>query len=93
MAQIQIFTRTGCVICCCCLALLERKNVEFEVVEITTETTQQSQLLQQIGPPKLPAVFIGGVHIGSYRDLESLEANGNLDSLLEEFAVAIKPAF
>ncbi len=59
--------------------LLEAKRVPY-VEKLLPEHAEEMERLT--GSKHAPQILIGGVHIGSYEQLGSLELKGELDALL-----------
>jgi len=83
MVKIDIYTSATCPYCKCAKALLRSKGAsfnEFEVdgnPELIAESVKRSN-----GMRTVPQIFIENFHVGGYDELNSLEKNGKLDSLL-----------
>ncbi|PIP38412.1 MAG: glutaredoxin 3 [Desulfobacterales bacterium CG23_combo_of_CG06-09_8_20_14_all_51_8] len=83
MVKIDIYTSATCPYCKRAKALLRSKGAsfnEFEVdgnPELIAESVKRSN-----GMRTVPQIFIENFHVGGYDELNSLEKNGKLDSLL-----------
>ncbi|MHC4458637.1 MAG: glutaredoxin domain-containing protein [Planctomycetota bacterium] len=82
MALIEIYSSGHCNYCEQAKALLEAKNLEYQIYDIASDETLLEEFRQRL--PRslaLPQIFIGGEHIGGYEDLVILEREGKLDQL------------
>lgn len=83
MAEIIVYTTNYCPYCIKVKQLLTKKNVEFIEIDLTNDDVGRMTLVEKSGGRKtVPQVFVNGQHIGGCDDLYSLEAKGELDSLL-----------
>ena len=63
-------------------ALLERKRVVFEEIDIDRDPALREQMIARSGRRTVPQIFVGDVHVGGCDDLHALDAQGGLDPLL-----------
>ena len=81
-ATVKIYTRLGCGYCTAALALLKKKQVEFEHVDCTGDHKTRAWLLEATGRSTVPQIFIDGKAVGGYDDINALDRRGDLDRLL-----------
>ena len=78
-----IYTRSWCLYCRRAKALLERKGVRYEEIDVESVPDHEREMaLKAGGRTSVPQVFIDGTHVGGSDDLQALEAQGRLDELL-----------
>lgn len=82
MQPVVIYTREFCAYCARALALLQRKGIEFEQLDATMDQNLRAEMREKSGRSTFPQVFIGGKPIGGSDELHALDANGELDALL-----------
>jgi glutaredoxin 3 len=83
MAEVIIYTTNYCPYCTKVKQLFRNKGVEFSEIDLTNDETGRLVLIEKAGGRKtVPQVFIDGKHFGGCDDLYSLDAKGELDSLL-----------
>lgn len=83
MAQIIVYSGPHCIYCDKAKALLKKKNVEFEEINVTVDDEQLDQMIKLSGGRMtIPQIFINEQHIGGCDDLYALESAGKLDELL-----------
>lgn len=82
MAEVRIYTTPTCPYCIAALALLRRKRVPFDNVNVAGDTAKRAWLAEVTGRTTVPQVFIDGRPVGGYTDLEALDDAGELDRLL-----------
>jgi glutaredoxin 3 len=83
MAKVEIYTKFLCPYCARAMALLGRKGVEPEEIDITMDAPRRAEMIERAnGRTTVPQVFIDGQHIGGSDDLAALDARGGLDPLL-----------
>jgi len=84
MAKIEIYTKSYCPYCVKAKALLKKKGVEFEEIDIESDTALALQVMERSGGRKtVPQIFIDGSHIGGCDDLYALEDSDKLDEMLK----------
>lgn len=82
--MIELYTTTYCPYCVKAKALLERKGVPFETIDVTGDDAARMALVEKSGGRKtVPQIFIHGKHIGGCDDLYALDKEGKLDGLLQ----------
>ena len=83
MANVEIYTKTGCPYCARAKALLDGKGVRYEETEISGNPAGREEMLGRAnGRTTVPQIFIGGEHVGGSDDLAALEGAGRLDAML-----------
>jgi glutaredoxin 3 len=82
MAQVKIYTVDYCPYCYRAKALLERKGVPFEEIDVTHDPKTRAWLAKVTGRRTVPQTFIDDQPVGGCDDLHDLEASGQLDRML-----------
>ena len=84
MKKVVIYTGDLCIHCNWAIALLKRKNVHFTEYNITKDTTKREEMFTKSnGAKTVPQIFIGNYHVGGNAELQALERDNKLDSLLK----------
>ena len=83
MKPIRIYTTTYCGYCTQAKRLLERKQLPYEEIDVTSDDEKRDWLVKRTGRRTVPQIFIGEEAIGGSDDLQALEAQGRLDALLQ----------
>ena len=84
MKKVVIYTGDLCIHCDCAIDLLNRKNIEFTEYNIAKDITKREEMLKKSnGARTVPQIFIGDHHVGGNRELQALERDGKLNSLLK----------
>jgi len=82
-ARVEIYTTPWCGYCARAKALLARKGVAFEEIDVEFGGAKRAEMVERAGGRStVPQIFIDGRHIGGSDDLHALEARGGLDPLL-----------
>jgi len=83
MPRVEIYTGAFCPYCTRAKALLDRRGVAYEEIDVTMGGPERRVMIQRAGGrTTVPQVFIGGVHVGGSDDLAASHASGELDRLL-----------
>lgn len=83
MKPVKVYTTDYCPYCDQAKALLTRKGVSFEEIDVTGDDEARIELVQRSGGLRtVPQIFIGDVHVGGYDRLSEMDRSGKLDELL-----------
>lgn len=84
MKKITIYTADYCGFCHAAKALLTRKGVPFDDIDVTHDPAARRDVAQRSGQSTVPQIFIGDESIGGFAELQTLEVSGELDDLLAD---------
>jgi glutaredoxin 3 len=84
MQKVVMYSTGWCGYCSRARALLERKNVPFEEIDVDAHPEAREEMMNRSGRTSVPQIFIGETHVGGSDDLHALEASGGLDPLLNQ---------
>lgn len=80
---VTIYTRSWCSYCSAAKALLAKKGVSFDEIDIEAVSGARTQMIDRAtGRTSVPQIFIGETHVGGYDDISALDRGGRLDALL-----------
>lgn len=82
MAKVTIYTKIGCPYCVAALRLLNQKHAEITEIEAATDANKRREMNEKSGRNTFPQIFIGEKHVGGCDDIYALDAQGELDPLL-----------
>ena len=83
MKKVVIYTGPRCAHCDWAKALLNKKNVNFIEYNIAEDSTKKEEMLKKSnGSITVPQIFIEEHHVGGNLELQTLEKNGKLNTLL-----------
>lgn len=82
MAKVTIYTSPFCSFCMQAKALLKKKGVQFEEIDITEGEDTMPDLVRRTGRRTVPQIFVNDAPIGGFEELKALDDSGKLDSLL-----------
>lgn len=82
-AKVEIYGTSFCRHCKVARDLLDRKQVEYTDYLLDLMPLERDEMIRRCGVKKVPQIFINDRHVGSDEELLMLEANGELDALLE----------
>ena len=83
MQAVTLYTTAYCPYCINAKALLTRKGVTYEEIDVSRSPEQMAEMLQRSKRRSVPQIFIGEHHVGGFDDLAALERGGELDALLQ----------
>ena len=83
MKKVVIYTGDLCVHCNWAIDLLKRKNIQFTEYNIAKYEDKREEMFKKSnGAKTIPQIFIGEHHVGGNDELQALESDGKLNSLL-----------
>jgi glutaredoxin 3 len=82
MARVVIYTTFYCPYCTAAKALLRRKNVEFEEIDVSDDPARRAEMERLSRRRTVPQIFINDQPIGGFDEINRLDLNGMLDPLL-----------
>jgi len=83
MKKVIIYTGDRCIHCVWAIELLNRKKIEFTEYNIVKDTSKKDEMLKKSnGAKTIPQIFIEDHHVGGNAELQELEKEGKLNSLL-----------
>jgi glutaredoxin 3 len=80
--HVLIYLTPWCPYCNRALALLRRKGVRFEAIDVTGQPKVRQWLEELSGQHTVPQIFIHQRSIGGCDELHALERQGKLDAML-----------
>ena len=83
MKKVVIYTGDLCIHCEWAIGLLNRKNIVFTEYNVAKDMTKREEMLKKSnGAKTVPQIFIDEHHVGGNVELQALEREGKLNSLL-----------
>ena len=83
MKKVVIYTGPFCAHCKWAKELLNKKNVKFVEYDIGQDSSKMEEMLKKSnGARTVPQIFIDDYHVGGNRELQTLNREGKLNSLL-----------
>ena len=83
MKKVVIYTGDLCVHCNWAIDLLKRKNIQFTEYNIAKDEAKREEMFKKSnGAKTIPQIFVGEHHVGGNDELQALEREGKLNSLL-----------
>ena len=82
--QVIICTMTSCPYCKAAKALLKKKGVVFEEVNLDENPGRCDGCNRDCSRATVPQIFFGDRHVGGCEDLQALDRSGELDALIAE---------
>ena len=83
MKEVVIYTGDLCIHCDWAIELLNRKKIKFTEYNVAQDTSKKEEMFSKSnGAKTVPQIFIGEHHVGGNIELQALEKEGKLNSLL-----------
>ena len=83
MPEVIIYSTRFCPYCMAARQLLELKSVVYTEIFVDSSPELRSEMVAKSGRYTVPQIWIGDTHIGGFDDINRLEHQGDLDSLLQ----------
>jgi glutaredoxin 3 len=80
--EVIIYTKECCPYCHAAKRLLTDKGAGFREVDVTGDSKALEEVSRRSGFGTVPQIFIGSRSIGGFRELQALDASGELARLL-----------
>jgi glutaredoxin 3 len=85
VAKVEVYTTSYCPFCTRAKALLDRKGVKFDEIDVSDDPALRAQMVKRAGGRRtVPEIFINDQIVGGYDELRALEVRGELDALLAQ---------
>ena len=82
MPKVQVYSKQQCPYCVRAKALLQKKGVAFEEIDIEQDDAKRAWLVEASGQRTVPQIFVDGRPLGGFTELEALDRQGRLDPIL-----------
>jgi glutaredoxin 3 len=82
IARVQVYTTQVCPYCIRAKALLKKREVPYEEIDVSRDDEKRAWLVSASGMRTVPQIFIDGKPIGGSDELHALDASGELEKLL-----------
>ena len=82
MPKVQVYTTNYCPYCVRAKALLTKKGVAFEEIDIGDDDARWAWLEKASGQQTVPQIFVDGRPLGGFSDIDALDRKGQLDPIL-----------
>ena len=79
---VKLYTKSNCPYCVRAKALLGRKGVAFEEIDVSRDDEKRAWLVKATGRRTVPQIFIHGEPIGGSDELHELDRKGELQKKL-----------
>ena len=81
MSQITVYTTEPCGYCRVAKALLAKRGVAYEEINLVKDPEGRAELVRLTGMMTFPQVVVAGESIGGYQELVALDRAGALAAL------------
>ncbi len=78
MRDVQVYTTDYCPYCDRAKALLQKRGIEYEEIDVTGDQDLRAWLVKTTGRRTVPQIFIKGEAVGGCDDLYALDRSGEL---------------
>jgi glutaredoxin 3 len=78
-----MYVTDWCPYCSRARGLLAAKGVDAEEIDVDAVPGAREEMRARSGRDTVPQIFIGESHVGGSDELQALDADGRLDSLLK----------
>jgi glutaredoxin 3 len=82
LSRVQVYTTTYCSFCYAAKALLDRKGIKYEEIDVTKDPVMKRKVMDEIGWRTVPIILIDGKLIGGFQDLRAMDIEKKLDEML-----------
>jgi glutaredoxin 3 len=82
MSRVQVYTKRNCPYCVSAKALLARKGVDYQEIDVEKDEALLLWLVDATGQKTVPQIFVDGRSLGGFSDIAALDRKGELDPIL-----------
>ena len=82
MATVQVYVTDYCPYCTRAKALLDKRGIPYEVIDISNDDEKRAWLVKASGRRTVPQIFIHGEAVGGSDELHELDRTGALQKKL-----------
>lgn len=82
MKPVTVYTTNMCPYCKSAKALLDRRGVSYEEINLARDPDSRQELAELTGMVTFPQILIGGEPIGGFQELLAADRAGRLPDLL-----------
>lgn len=82
MAKVILYTTDYCPFCHAAKALFKSKGITYEEINVEGDHEKRAWLVETTGQRTVPQIFIDDKSYGGFQDVQALDQQGKLDSLL-----------
>ena len=95
---VVLFALEWCEFCWSVRKLFAKLDIPYQAIDLDSVSFQENNrgskiravLLDQLGSPTIPQIYVGGKHIGGATDLFATYSSGELDKMLDAHKIAMK---
>ena len=81
MARLTVYTTEPCGYCRTAKALLERRLIPYDEVNLSKDSEGRSELVARTGMMTFPQVIVDGEPLGGFQELAAADRDGRLADL------------
>ena len=82
MPSVRVYSKSNCPYCVRAKALLAKKGVSFEEIDVERDDGLRTWLVEATGQRTVPQIFVGDRWLGGFSDVDALDREGKLDLIL-----------
>jgi glutaredoxin 3 len=82
MPKVQVYSKQQCPYCVRAKALLTKKGIPFEEIDVEQDEAKRAWLVEASGQRTVPQIFVDGRPLGGFFEIETLDRQGKLDPIL-----------
>jgi glutaredoxin 3 len=82
MNRVIVYSTDPCSFCSQAKALLSKRDIEFEEINLAKDPAGRSALHEKTGMSSFPQIVIDGEVVGGFRELVQADRSGRLRELL-----------
>jgi glutaredoxin 3 len=82
-SPVRLYTADPCGFCRMAKALLDKRGVDYEEINLTKDEPGRVRLFKVTGQMTFPQILVGERALGGFRELLEADRDGTLETLLE----------
>ena len=73
MPKVQVYSKQQCPYCVRAKALLQKKGVAYEEIDVEHDDAKRTWLVETSGQRTVPQIFVDGRPLGGFSELDALD--------------------
>ncbi len=82
-SRVVVYVTSYCSYCVRVKMLLDRRGIPYDVLDVTGDHDKRDWLVSVTRRRTVPQVFIDGVSVGGFEEVQALDRSGRLRELLD----------
>lgn len=88
MSKVTVYVTTYCGFCDAAKRWLTSMDIDFDTIDVTTDSEMRMQLVERSGMRTVPQIFVGDTSVGGYQEMRAMDNRGEFRPLLDKEGIS-----